>query len=98
MTRHALAEAAAQYGSEAGARHVKLSISLPADLVAELRQAADETDGGVSRIIAAALRRTLLDAAQARIDRALALDAEANEAWTDETLALTARAWANLEW
>jgi hypothetical protein len=98
MTRHAFSETAAAYGHEASTRHEKLSISLPAELVAELRKAADETQGGVSRIIAASLRRTLRDAEQARIDRALELDAEANEAWADETLAMTARAWVNLEW
>lgn len=77
---------------------MKLSISLPAELVAQLREAADETEGGVSRIVAAAIRRTLAAEEQARIDRALELDAEANEAWAADALALTARAWANLEW
>ena len=97
--RHALAELAAAYGGDAaGARHVKLSISLPAELVAELRAAAKEADGGVSGVVAAALRQALAAAEQERIDRALELDAEDNVAWANDALALTARAWANLEW
>ncbi len=99
MPRHALAETAAAYGSGAAATsHVKLSISLPADLVAELRAAASESGIGLSGIVAAAVRQALVTAEQDRIDRAVALDAEDNEAWASDALALTAKAWANLEW
>ena len=96
---HPLAETVAAYGPDpAAARHVKLSVSLPADLVEELRAAAEETGIGVSGLIAAAVRGTLASAEQARLDRALALDADDNEAWATAALAQTARAWANLEW
>jgi hypothetical protein len=97
--RNALAEVAAAYGGDAGGtRHVKLSISLPADLVAQLRTAAEQTDVGVSGVVAAAIRQALAAEEQSRIDRALELDAEDNAAWAADALALTARAWASLEW
>ncbi|HJP88206.1 MAG TPA: hypothetical protein VJ850_04160 [Candidatus Limnocylindrales bacterium] len=96
---HPLAETAAAYGPDpVSARHVKLSVSLPADLVDELRAAADETGLGVSGLIAAAVRGSLASAEQARLDRALAMDADDNEAWANAALAQTAQAWANLEW
>ena len=96
---HPLAETAAAYGpDQASARHVKLSVSLPADLAEELRAAAEETGLGVSGLIAAAVRGSLATAEQARLDRALGLDAEDNEAWANAALAQTAQAWANLEW
>ena len=96
---HLLAETAAAYGPDpASARHVKLSVSLPADLVTELRAAAEETGLGVSGVIAAAVRGSLATAEQASLDRALALDAADNEAWANAALAQTAQAWANLEW
>jgi len=98
MTSHALAETAAIYGGTGSSRHVKLSISLPADLVDDLRAAARETGLGLSTIVAASVRQALAVAEQARVDRALALDAEDNAAWANDALALTARAWAGLEW
>jgi hypothetical protein len=96
--RHALAEAAATYGSNPTGSHVKLSISLPAELVDELRAASAETGLGVSGVIAAAIRHSLATVDQARLDRALELDAEDNAAWARDALALTARAWADLKW
>jgi hypothetical protein len=96
---HPLAETAATYGpSMAGARHVKVSVSLPADLLDELRAAGRESGLGVSGVVAAAVRQALAAAEQARIDRAIELDAQDNEAWARDALELTARAWANLEW
>ena len=96
---HPLAETAAAYGpDQASARHVKLSVSLPADLVEELRAAAAESGLGVSGVITAAIRGSLASAEQARLDRALALDADDNEAWANAALAQTAQAWASLEW
>ena len=96
---HPLAETAAAYGLDpAAARHVKLSVSLPADLVEDLRAAAEETGLGVSGVIAAAVRSSLASAEQVRLDRALAMDADDNEAWANAALAQTAQAWANLEW
>jgi hypothetical protein len=77
---------------------VKLSVSLPADLVDELRAAAEETGISVSGVLTAAVRSSLAIAEQARLDRALALDADDNQGWADAALAQTAQAWANLEW
>lgn len=96
--RHALAETAASYATSPGARHIKLSITLPEDLVEELRGAAADSGLGLSGVIAAAVRQALAAAQQERLDRALELDAEANRAWAEDALALTARAWSNLEW
>ena len=96
--RHALAETAASYATSPSARHVKLSITLPGDLVEELRGAAADSGLGLSGVIAAAVRQALTAAEQERLDRALELDAEANRAWAEDALALTARAWSNLEW
>ena len=90
---------AASYGAEgASTRHVKLSISLPAELVEELRAAAIQSGLGVSNVVAASVRQALATAEQARIDRAVELDAEDNAAWANDALALTAKAWSNLEW
>ena len=96
--RHALAETAASYATSPAARHVKLSITLPEDLVTEVRDAAADSGLGVSGVIAAALRQALAAAQQERLDRALELDAEDNRAWAEDALALTARAWSQLEW
>jgi hypothetical protein len=52
----------------------------------------------VSAIVAAAVRQSIAASEQARLDRALDLDAEDNAAWANDALALTARAWADLEW
>lgn len=97
--RHALAETATTYGADqAAASHTKLSISLPTDLVEEVRLAAAESGLSVSGVIAAALRRSIALTDQARLDRALELDAEDNAAWASDALALAARAWADLKW
>lgn len=98
-TVHALAETAAAYGADApSVAHTKLSISLPVELVNQVRAAAAESGVSVSGIIAAALRRSIAGVDQERLDRALGLDAEDNEAWAADALALTARAWADLKW
>lgn len=96
--RHALAETAVTYGTEARAAFSKLSISLPTQLVEQLRDAAAESGISVSGIVAAAIRRSIAAADQDRLEQALELDAEDNEAWANATLASTAKAWANLEW
>ena len=97
--RHALAETSAAYGVDRpSAGSVKLSISLPSELVEEVRAAAAESGLGVSGVIAAALRHSIATTDQARLDRALELDAEDNAARANDALALTARAWADLEW
>ena len=96
--RHALAQTTATYGSGPATRHVKLSITLPEDLLEEVKAAAAESNTGVSAVIAAAVRRALAEAEQAQLDRALELDAEDNAAWANDALAMTARAWADLQW
>jgi hypothetical protein len=95
---HALAETAAAYQAGSRTPHVKISISLPADLAEQLRAAAAESGLGVSGVVGAALRRSIAAAEQERLDRALELDSEDNVAWADDALAMTARAWADLEW
>jgi hypothetical protein len=77
---------------------VKLSISLPADVVEIVRAAATESGLSVSATIAAALRQTLVDAEQARLDAALALDAEENVAWATAIAPMAAELMAELEW
>ncbi len=97
--RHALAETAAEYGTDrSGGGHTKISISLPADLLLQVRAAAEETGIGVSGVIAAALRHSLQAVQQERLERALALDAGDNAEWATDALELTARSWSELEW
>jgi hypothetical protein len=93
-------EAVAPYGSaeSPGAAHSKLSISLPTELLEVVRAAAAQSGESVSSTIAASLRRTLLDAEQARLDAALALDAEEDVAWAAATAEINARLLAELEW
>jgi hypothetical protein len=83
---------------ETGSGVTKLSISLPTDLVEIVRTAAVEHGLSVSATIAAALRRTLGDAEQARIDAALELDAEENLAFARACLPIAADLIAKLEW
>jgi metal-responsive CopG/Arc/MetJ family transcriptional regulator len=96
--RHALAETAAEYGTSSSISYTKLSISLPADLVDQVRAAAEDSGQSVSAVIAAAVRRAIADAEEDRLERALALDAEDNEQWAKDALELTARAWSELKW
>jgi Arc/MetJ-type ribon-helix-helix transcriptional regulator len=96
--RHALAETAVEYGASASVRHTKLSISLPVELVEQVRVAATESGQSVSAVIAAALRQAIAVAQQERLERALGLDAEDNQRWAGDALELTARAWAELKW
>ena len=97
--RRAFAESIASYGSPGSReRHTKLSISLPADLVELVRGAALDHGVSVSAVIAASLRRTLEEAEQSRLDRALELDAEENLAWAKAYEPIAARLWSDLEW
>jgi hypothetical protein len=95
---HALAETVAAYQAKSRTPHTKLSISLPTDLVDELRAAAADSGLGVSGVVAAAVRRAIDVASQEGLDRALELDAEDNARRAADTLAATARAWADLKW
>src|SRR5206468_1084208 len=95
----AVAEALAPYGSEsASVRHAKVSISLPADLVEVVRAIAVDSNLSVSAVIAASLRRTIEQADQVRLDRALELDAEENVAWATAYLPIAAKLWSEIEW
>lgn len=91
-------EATAPYGDANPGTHTKLSISLPTELAELVRASATASGQTVSATIAASLRRTLEDAEQANLDRALELDAEWNLAWVEATRSMTARLWAELEW
>ena len=93
------AETVAPYGDDdSRAPHVKLSISLPSDLVELVREAAAQAGLTMSATIGASLRRTLAEADQERLDRALALDAEENLAWAEAYLPIAAKLWSELEW
>ncbi len=95
----ALAEAVAPYGADgATAPHTKLSISLPSDLVAVVRQAAAESGLSVSATIGASIRRMLAEVEQEGLDRALELDAEESLAWANAYLPIAAKLWSEIEW
>jgi hypothetical protein len=93
------ADAVAPYGSDSSSTsHTKLSISLPTDLVELVRASAAATGLSVSASIAASLRRTLEDAEQASLDRAIEAQNEENLAWAEAYLPITAKLWSELEW
>lgn len=95
----AFAEALTPYGSdELTVPHTKLSISLPSDLVGLVRAAAAESGLSVSATIGAALRRTLEDAEQARLDAAIEAQNEENLEWAKAYLPIAAKLWSELEW
>lgn len=94
-----LRESVAPYvAGEPPAGFVKLSISLPADIVEVVRAAASESGLSVSATIAAALRRTLGDAEQARLDAALELDREENVGWATADARAAAKLLSEVEW
>ena len=93
-----LRESVAPYSSASEGHHTKLSISLPTELVEAARAAAADSGSTVSAVIAASLRRSILAAEQATIDRAVELDAEDNVAWADAFAPIAARIWDRLEW
>ena len=99
--RHgALRESLAPYlggGSEGGGSE-KISISLPAELVAVVREVAQSSGQSVSATIAAAIRRALDDADQARLDAALALDADQNEAFALAAAPVQAELLKRVDW
>jgi hypothetical protein len=94
-----LRESVAPYSTSepAATAHTKLSISLPSDLLEVVRAAAAESGLSVSATIAAALRRTLDDAEQARLDAALLLDADENREWATASAEAHARLVAELQ-
>jgi hypothetical protein len=84
--------------SGAPAAYVKLSISLPADVLEVVRAAAAESGLSISATIAAALRRTLEDAEQARLDAALEAQNEENLAFARAYEPIAAELLSKLEW
>ncbi len=96
----AFAEAVASYGADAssGGPHTKLSISLPSDLVVVVRGAAAEGGTSVSAMIGAALRRTLEEAEQARLDAAIEAQNEESLEWAMAYLPIAAKLWSEIEW
>ena len=99
LSYRGLAESVAPYlTDEERVPRAKLSISLPADLLELVRAAASERGTTVSATIAASLRRTLADVEQARLDAALALDAEANLELARAYESTAARLLATVEW
>lgn len=100
-TRHGklLRETIAPYSAGAAAgTSTKLSISLPTDLVEVVRAAAAQSGMTVSATIAAALRRTLDHAEQARLEAALELDRDENVAWARAYAPIAAEQIGKLEW
>jgi hypothetical protein len=94
-----LREALAPYGGGKSAeRTTKLSISLPTELVEVVRATAHASGSTVSALIAAALRRTLEEAEQADIDRALQAQAQENLDWAEAFLPITAELVSKSEW
>lgn len=95
----AVAEAIAPYGRETpGGPHTKLSISLPTELVEVVRGVATERGLSVSAVIGGALRRTLQEADQARLDAAIDAQNEENLEWATAYLPMAAKLWSELEW
>ena len=94
-----VAEALAPYGSEGPtARHAKVSISLPADLVEVVRAIALDSKLSVSAVVAASLRRTIEEADQARLDAAIEAQNEENLEWAKAYLPVAAKLWSEIEW
>src|SRR5712692_1313282 len=85
-------------GRPASGGHEKISISLPPELVALVREVAAASGQSVSATIAAAILRALDDAEQARLDEALALDAEESGALLREVAPLSASLLSTLDW
>ena len=97
--RKLFSEAVAPYGSHSsGTSHTKLSISLPSDLVELVRASAAANGLSVSATIGASLRRTLEDAEQASLDRAIEAQNEENLEWAAAYLPIAAKLWSELEW
>ena len=98
-TRHALAATVEEYGSANARRaHTKLSISLPANLVEQVRLTAAEAGTSVSGVIAAALDRAITSSDQDRLDAAIAAQNEENLAWADALHPITSKLWSEVEW
>ena len=99
IKRGRLAEVAAAYGvDEARAPHGKISISLPSELIDQIRSTAAESGLSVSAVIAGALRSTIASAEQANLDAALEAQNEENLDWANAYLPIATRLWSEVEW
>ncbi len=95
----AFAETIGPYGADdSRSAHTKLSISLPSDLVELVRDAAAQAGLTVSAAIGASLRRTLEEADQERLDRAIDAQNEENLDWAKAYLPVTTALWNDVEW
>ena len=95
----AVAEVLAPYGNDPDrGPHTKVSISLPSELVEEVKAAAARAGLTFSGAVAASIRRTLDDAEQARLDAAIEVQNEENLAWANAYLPVAAKLWSELEW
>ncbi len=72
-------------------RASKLHISLPPDLMAFVSRRREERKGTMSAAIAESIRRDMMAERQARLDEALALDAEDNVAFSRASGAIASR-------
>ena len=93
-----LRESVTPFASAPDSGHTKISISLPTELVEAARAAAADSGSTVSAVIAASLRRSIREAEQATIDRALELDADDSAVWAEAHASVSARMWERLEW
>jgi hypothetical protein len=94
-----VAEVIAPYGQAASTGpHTKLSISLPTEIVELVRAVASERGLSVSAVIGGALRRTLLEADQARLDAAIEAQNQENLEWAAAYSPIAAKLWSELEW
>jgi hypothetical protein len=71
-------------------RHRKVHVSLPADLYERIEIKSELTGSPFSTTLAAILRRALEDEEQARLEEALRLDGEDNEAFARSVEPITA--------
>jgi hypothetical protein len=81
-----------------GGRYAKVSISVPEQLLATVKQVADESGTSVSGVVAASLRRLVDEVEQAKLDAALESDREENLEWARATAPMNARLLADVEW
>lgn len=94
-----LAEVIVTYGIEGpAAPHDKISISLPNDLVEQVRAAAAESGVSVSAVIAAAIRSSVATAEQKRLDAAIEAQNEENLERARGSAPIAAEQWSKIEW
>lgn len=78
--------------------HVKLSVSIPAELAEFARARSAERGVALSAFVAEALRHELEAERQALLDEALRLDGEENRRYAEATAATSHRVLEGLEW